>query len=327
MNAAAVIARRKVAEAELQIKLFEETLKTVQQPDRAHYANMLTESKVVRDLLKAGARVLGYAEPPQAGDVMASPVPVPAFTLPPPPISVFESTTMSTSMFSPPPAASATKVSQPRTKAEPKVDPATMVSLLARKPCQPSQLKIAFKSERGDYALASITRDNPLVLCRPKVKEKKKDEIAALNATAFTPSDAEHSSLLASTSLHAYFVYKEAGSAAGVDHDGYYLHVPHYLRKPPDGRGEKVMSAPTNPTWYLGPGWSDWKKIESNVYIPLQHRDRFCIGGQFHFRVRRPQAGDAPKPLDMEPVSEVGDAPSDSEGEGSASFSVAASTY
>jgi len=153
------------------------------------------------------------------------------------------------------------------------------------------KLRISFKltdregTTRATYQHKTVVPGEPLYIGRSKQFRSPnwRQRIGAPSgARCFVHPDEGMTALLSSKRAHAVICFVKAGECLGeggpVSTDGFYLAI--YSK-----RGAGVVP-PTNPLWRLVPGGRDWVKLEwSTAAIRLNHRERFCIGGQFHWKV------------------------------------------
>lgn len=185
-------------------------------------------------------------------------------------------------------------------------------------------IKVSFKTkppntgEKSEYDSTYAFPDQSVYFGRKKSLKPLSNKIknGEEQAKLYAPRDPSLSGLLSSRGAHGKIFFVRAGEApfARKDCDGYYLKV----------FSKKNGVPPTNSLYKLKENGQDWEKLEfSEDPIYLYNNDRYCIGGQFHFKIgkvdntrrqkNRRRELIPPKPFDMAPMSVVGDAPSDDE--------------
>lgn len=143
----------------------------------------------------------------------------------------------------------------------------------------PSVLKVSIKradGTRGEprYDTEFVKRDKSLYIgrCSAMMDLKGKKYSPARKLSAF----------LTSNGPHAMIEFIRSDARPGVFQDGFYL----FIFPKNDG------SAPTNPLWKFNEISEEWEQQEfSTDPILLQPGDRYCIGGQFYFKIGSPTKG------------------------------------
>lgn len=140
-------------------------------------------------------------------------------------------------------------------------------------------MKISFmrNEETSTYDHHEVRPGRPLYIGRHGAFDTRlfRDKAVLENANHYAPPNRDLQALLSSKGPHGKFVFLEEGEH-GAEKPGYYLII----------FPKKGNRQPTNPLWRLVPGATDWEQVPFTLLpIDIVSRERYCIGGQFHWKV------------------------------------------
>lgn len=195
-------------------------------------------------------------------------------------------------------------------------EPTVTMSPITPAPVDPMRVsfkQLTYKGAASRYDVMYVRQGQPLYIGRKKALKALEATIKERKGKQYSPTASALSALLSSKGAHAMIEFLRVGARPGVHRDGFYLCIfPKKNGKPP-----------TNPLWKLNETGQDWKQQDFTTDpILLRRKDRYCIGGQFHFKIgssskpstQKTRRGPRPpKPLSLAPASVTGDPESDSD--------------
>lgn len=145
------------------------------------------------------------------------------------------------------------------------------------------QLKI--KSSPTTFDLRYVHPEKPLYFAREKMRSYIKSTFPA--AEFYSPAKREHQALLSSRQAHC--VLEHRGPTSSSPKEGFYIRI----------IAKKNGDPPTNPLWELKKTDGhdeEWEEVPFTTDpILLKEQTRYCIGGQFHFKVGTIQITSPPR--------------------------------